>query len=256
MNPEKTNPNSKKTRADWRDLSAQKLTADPGPLGVAKIKPVARVSFAEIIEIVERLNPGLENDQQIQLIEALRKIMADYMGPLVYAAKQRDRARSIQLLDLISRESAVLAQHLSEIDRDFLVELDDWRKARTPGEGERYFHFLHLERNLRLLSEATSHIHDEIPRGTRGRSSDENLGHAIKRLYTAIQKAGLEIRAVEAGAGKKRKRVEGVGGALLLALYYNFNRHISETTLAGEVLKLQKPDRQPKPQTRTDDKGS
>ena len=79
----------------------------------AKIKPVAKVSFHEITEIVERLDMGLENETQIQLIAALRKIMADYMGPLVYAAEQKNNARSIELLALIAKESAVLAQRLA-----------------------------------------------------------------------------------------------------------------------------------------------
>lgn len=111
MDAEEIDPKPKMTKADWRDLAAQKLVGDPGPLGIAKIKPVAKVSFAEIKQIVEGLDLGLENELQTFLIGALRKIMADYMGPLVYAAKQKDHARSIKLLDLISKESAVLAQH-------------------------------------------------------------------------------------------------------------------------------------------------
>ncbi len=226
------------TRSSEKSVpSGRKVQGGGRPFSQARRSAAAIIKWAEVEPLVAP--KGLAAEPALALATAIRRELAAYLGPKVLAQSKLDHAGSMDALARVASKSADLAKILSDLDNEYLVMLEEARSSDSNEPPP--FDFLHLVPILERLGAAARRVQGKITPKRRGPATKEDLVRAVTGIVEAIERAGLDLGLINSGsATESRRRIEGPGGELLIAVFSKFDPSIELGTLWGAAKSARK----------------
>ena len=218
------------------DRREVKVQGDRRPFSLAPMSRPAILRHKDIAAVLEAVQ--LKPDDELTLAAAVRRIMSEYLGEVILAEQLASHAASLRLLDSISRGSVKLAEQLSQLDQRYLIAIEDARTEPKDQHEPPRFDILSLTHILTRLSHAAARVRQTTRANAKGAPVKKGLDRAMSQLLTAIERRGLEVSVTESGSREPRRRVGGLGGELLLALFRHFYSLVDEPQIWGSVARV------------------
>lgn len=227
-----TDPLAKLIRAEML------VQGDGRPFSLALQKPQAIIRSRWLLPLVEPLQ--LDGKVALRLTRDLVHILGGYLGSILLAERKATHAQSLANLQRIAIESVRLAQRLEQLQNEYLVAIEESRCDDTETNVPLPFDFYHLVPRLQLLGRSAARVKAALAPNPTGATQKRHLDKTVKQLLACIGRAGLPITLINSGsATDRRRRVEGAGGELLIALFARFDASIDEATLWGAATRVQ-----------------
>lgn len=200
------------------------VQGDARPISLGKVTAVAVVRHRDIQPLLAVLE--LKEGRERWLTNELRAIMVSYLTPIVLAQKLADHAATMRILVQIAAGSTKLAAQLSQLGNPMLRAIEVNRKEPGDQSVPEVFDVLQLTRKLIRLSHAVDRVREPLKSTPEGRPANAWLEEHVARLLVLLKQVKLDVTLRNSGSGPRpRRRVEGRGGELLVALFEAFDPH-------------------------------
>ncbi|WP_423140816.1 hypothetical protein ACOYW6_08060 [Parablastomonas sp. CN1-191] len=206
--------------AIWQTLGAregvegsyEKLLAECGSKGRDLPAGPSRHDIADLVE-----HTPAAPAKRDELIDKLYRIAAAYLIPTLKIQLGRGAADTQTRLNQISTSASKLAALLAEPEYDLEVLLDFVRLGSVNAEAGRLFNFRDLIAELEELSESARVSAREVPRMSRGSTTDLLRIRLMEAATAAIGDAfpGIEIEVKQSDTERRNPRPASVTGELL-----------------------------------------
>lgn len=193
------------------------------------IKPLAAIRTRVLLDLTDPLN--LETEDQIRLVREIAEILSDYLGVVVH---RQTRAGVPKILARISKLSTDLISEIAKLDNGALVSMEEVAVSLTEHLGNEKLDTLLLTKRLRRLSKVATQASSNLRPRPRGAPKDTKLEAAMRGFAEVFGRYDLDVSLEESGSrGVRRRRIEGQGGQLLVAVFREIYPHVDEPTLWG-----------------------